>query len=191
MMAIALDQTGSGPAAVIGLGCHVSPVKALERAMLEICQVHPGEALRYREKPPNKRLTCAEDVKSLEDHSAWVSAPERLCEFSFLIENGRIEHIEELVDYSTGNVADDLKYCVTALQRIGCRVLYVDLSTSDVEGYGIHVVRSIAIGLQPMHFGWGEERLGGKRLFELPQKLGFASLPLTERDLNLCPHPLA
>jgi ribosomal protein S12 methylthiotransferase accessory factor len=191
MMAVALDRTASGPAAVVGLGCHASPVKALTRAMLEICQVRPGEALRYREQPPGKRLKRAEDIKSLEDHSAWASMPEHLDEFSFLLENGRMRRLEDLPDYSTGNLKRDLDQCAGSLQRCGSRVLYVDLSTSDIVDYEIRVARAIATGLQPIHFGWGEERLGGRRLFELPHKLGFASAPLTESDLNPCPHPLA
>ncbi len=191
MLAIALDKTGSGPAAVVGLGCHASPVKALARAMLEICQVRPGEVRRYREQPPGKRLKRVEDIKSLEDHSAWASMPEHLDEFSFLLENGRTQRLEDLPDYSTGNPKCDLDHCVDTLQRCACQILYVDLSTSDVVDYGIHVARAVAIGLQPIHFGWGEERLGGRRLLELPHKLGFASAPLTESDLNPCPHPLA
>ncbi len=191
IMAIALDHTGKGPAAVVGLGCHASPRKALRRAILEICQVHPGEARRYREQPPQERLKKAEDVKSLEDHSAWVTVPERLGEFSFLLDNGRIERIEDLPDYSTGDLQQDLAQCVASLQEAGCRVLYADLSTPDVLDYGLRVARGIATGLQPIHFGWGEERLGGTRLFELPQKLGFANARLKEEDLNPCPHPLA
>jgi ribosomal protein S12 methylthiotransferase accessory factor len=191
MLAIALDQTGSGPAAVVGLGCHASPAKALERSMLEICQVHPGEARRYREEAPGNRLKSAEDVKTLEDHSAWASMPEQLSEFSFLINDGNVLRLEELPDYSTGNIESDLEQCVGTLRRSGSRVLYVDLTTSDVVDYGIHVARGIATNLQPIHFGWGEERLGGRRLFELPHKLGFAPAVLAESDLNPCPHPLA
>jgi ribosomal protein S12 methylthiotransferase accessory factor len=159
--------------------------------MLEICQVHPGEARRYRERPPGERLKRLEDIKGLEDHSAWASLPERLGDFSFLIDSRRTERLEDLPDYSTGNTSLDLEHCIGTLQRAGSRVLYVDLTTSDVTGYGIHVARGLATGLQPIHFGWGEERLGGTRLFELPRKLGFASTILSESDLNPCPHPLA
>jgi len=191
MMAVALDRTGHGPAIVVGLGCHACPEDALTRAMLEICQVHPGEARRYRERPPGERLKRPEDIKGLEDHSAWASLPERLGDFSFLIDSRRTERLEDLPDYSTGNTSLDLEHCIGTLQRAGSRVLYVDLTTSDVAGYGIHVARGLATGLQPIHFGWGEERLGGTRLFELPRKLGFASTILSESDLNPCPHPLA
>ena len=191
MMAVALDETGRGPAIVVGLGCHASPEHALTRAMLEICQVHPGEARRYRERLPGERLKRPEDIKGLEDHSAWASMPEQLGEFSFLIENRRTKRLENLPDYSTGNTQGDLEHCVGTLRRAGSRVFYVDLTTSDVTGYGIRVARALATGLQPIHFGWGEERLGGARLFELPHRLGFASATLPESDLNPCPHPLA
>jgi ribosomal protein S12 methylthiotransferase accessory factor len=80
---------------------------------------------------------------------------------------------------------------VEALTGAGCRVAYVDLTTDDVAPYGIRVVRTIATGLQPIHFGHGEERLGGRRLFEVPRALGHATASRTEADLNPCPHPLA
>ena len=77
------------------------------------------------------------------------------------------------------------------MTRRGYRVAYAELTTSDVAPYGIHVARAIATGLQPIHFGWGEERFGGRRLFELPYQLGFAPAVRTETDLNPCPHPMA
>jgi ribosomal protein S12 methylthiotransferase accessory factor len=70
-------------------------------------------------------------------------------------------------------------------------VLYVDLTTPDVKDYGLHVVRVLATGLQPIHFGFGEERLGGRRLFEVPQRMGYTAEPRDVSDLNPCPHPLA
>jgi ribosomal protein S12 methylthiotransferase accessory factor len=45
--------------------------------------------------------------------------------------------------------------------------------------------------MQPIHFGHSSARLGGRRLFELPVKLGLLSRPRTEDELNPCPHPLA
>jgi ribosomal protein S12 methylthiotransferase accessory factor len=55
----------------------------------------------------------------------------------------------------------------------------------------VHVVRVIVPELQPVHFGHGLERLGGDRLFTLPQRLGFGDGRRSESDLNPCPHPLA
>jgi ribosomal protein S12 methylthiotransferase accessory factor len=191
MMAVALDKTGGGPGALVSLGCHLDPRRAVVKALLEMCQVHPGELRRYRDNPPAGRLKSYEDVKTLEDHSAFTGLPERIAEFSFLLENGVTQAIDALPNRSRDDVKADLDTCVQALTRAGCRVLYSDLTTPDVAEYGLRVVRTIATGLQPMHFGFGEDRLGGCRLYEVPRLLGIAPETRTERDLNPCPHPLA
>jgi ribosomal protein S12 methylthiotransferase accessory factor len=191
MMGVALDKTGTGPAVVTGLGCHLNPSVALTKAVLEVCQVHPGEVQRYHREPPAMRLKSYEDVHTLEDHSAFLSIPERLGEFSFLLGNGRRQSLSELKDNSQGSVEADLDFCVSHLVEAGCRVLYADLTTPDVVDYGLSVVRTFATGLQPMHFGYGEERLGGKRLFEIARILGYATETRGESELNPCPHPLA
>jgi ribosomal protein S12 methylthiotransferase accessory factor len=189
MMAVAIDRTGSGPGVLVGLGCHLDPGTALLKSLLEICQVRPAEVRRYRENPPAKRLKRYQDVKTPEDHSAYLTVPERLGEFAFLLENGCNQSISDLPDYSTGNLKSDLGRCVEILREAGCRVGYADVTTPDLAGYRIRVVRTLASGLQPIHFGYAEERLGGRRLFELPKRLGFAPNVLTEADLNPCPHP--
>lgn len=191
MMCIALDTRGEGPSAMVGLGCNLDPNIALIKSVFEICQMHPGELQRFKKDRPDQKLKRYEDVVTLFDHSAFHMLPERRSEFGFLLENGRRQSIADLPNLSEGNVEADLNRCVSSLTAAGCRVAYAELTTSDIVPFGAHVVRSIATGLQPMHFGFGEERLGGSRMFEVPQKLGLATEIRTEKDLNPCPHPLA
>jgi len=191
MMAIALDRTGQGPAGLVGLGCHLDPRVAVLKSLFEICQIHPGEVHRFKDKPASERLKSYEDVHTLNDHSAFLMDPERIGEFAFLLENGRRQTIEDLPSLSQGNLEVDLSTCVNSLVAAGCRVAYADLTTPDIVDFGLRVVRTIATGLQPMHFGFGEERLGGRRLFEVPLTLGHAAEIRSEKDLNPCPHPLA
>jgi ribosomal protein S12 methylthiotransferase accessory factor len=191
MMAIGLDMKGQGPAAMVGLGCNLDPRVALLKSLLEVCQMHPGEVQRFKNDPPGKRLKSYEDVLTLNDHSAFLMLPERLGEFSFLLENGRHQLIGDLPNLARGSVEVDLDTCVNSLVKAGCRVAYADLTTPDIVDFGVRVVRTIATGLQPMHFGFGEERLGGRRLFEVPRALGHGAEIRTEKDLNPCPHPLA
>jgi ribosomal protein S12 methylthiotransferase accessory factor len=191
MLAAALDQTGSGPAAVVGLGCDASPSRALRKAVFEICQIHSGEVRRYCEEAPRERLKRPGDVRTLLDHSAWFTIHEHMDGLSFLLENGRSEQLNDLPDYRAAGLAQEVENCVASLRKAGSTPFYVDLTTPDIREYGLRVVRAIATGLQPMHFGYGEERLGGRRLFELPQKLGLAKEHLSEQDLNPYPHPLA
>jgi ribosomal protein S12 methylthiotransferase accessory factor len=191
MMAVALDSDPERPATLIGMGCHLDPAVALEKAVFELCQARPSESSRYREKPPQSRLKTYEDVRSLEDHPAFLSLPERRGEFEFLWAKAERARIEDLPGRSAGETNRDLERVVRGLSERGHRVVYADLTTADVAPSGIRVVRTLATGLQPIHFGYGQERLGGKRLFELPQMLGYAVGRRTEADLNPCPHPLA
>ena len=191
MMAIALDRTGDGPAALVGLGCHLDPGVAVLKASMEICQLRPGHVQRYRESPPGDRLKQYSDVRSMDDHGLFLAIPEHLEELDFLLSNGRREKLADLPARASTSAPADLERCAAALGEAGCQPVFVDVTTEDVAEYGLTVVRTLATGLQPMHFGHGLERLGGSRLFELPCRLGLASRPSTEADLNPCPHPLA
>ncbi len=190
MMAMTVDRSGGGPAVVVGLGCHLNPSVALKKALMEVCQVRPSESLKFAKDPPWKRLKVYRDVKSLDDHAGFAAIPGNLPEFNFLLNSGRSKPIESLPNGSVGEVKADLAQCVNLLRAADCRVAYVDLTTPDIAPYGMFVVRAIATGLQPMHFGVGEERLGGRRLFETAAKLGYSTGIRTEDDLNPCPHPL-
>ncbi len=191
VMAVAFDSDPRRPATLAGMGCHLDPALALEKAVFELCQARPSESKRYRDHPPGPRLQRYQDVQTLEDHPAFLALPERRGEFEFLWSRSERARLHDLPNPSAGDVERDLETCVRALSERGHRVVYADLTTPDVAPFGIHVVRTLATGLQPIHFGWGQERLGGRRLFELPHQLGLAPGPHSEADLNPCPHPLA
>ena len=188
LMGVAIDRTSHGPSAVVGLGCDLDPGAALRKALLEVCQGRAGETWRMRHRAAGVR--AYEDVRKIEDHSALFAEPERLGELAFLLETPRRRRVDELPDLATGDVAADLAATVARLERVGSRVASVDLTTPDVRALGIHVVRAVATGLQPIHFGFRQERLGGRRLFEAPRAMGHGVHVRTARDLNPCPHPL-
>jgi ribosomal protein S12 methylthiotransferase accessory factor len=154
----------------------LNPAVALKKALMEVCQVRPSQSIKFAKTPPAERLKVYGDVKTLEDHASFAGNPANLHEFDFLWHSGRSRRIEEMPDGAAGDEKADLTHVVGRLRAADCRVAYVDLTTPDVAPYGVHVVRTIATGLQPIHFGTGEERLGGRRL--------------VEAHLNPCPHPL-
>jgi ribosomal protein S12 methylthiotransferase accessory factor len=191
MMTVAFDDRPGRPAAVVGMGCHPDPNVAVLKSVYELCQARPAETRRFIDRPPAGRLQRYEDVRSLDDHSAFVTLPERRSEFEFLWARGARIRLETLPNPSAGDAGSDLIFCTTALSKLGLRVAYVDLTTPDITDYGIFAVRVLVTDLQPIHFGHGQERLGGRRLYELPHRLGFAPAARTVRDLNPCPHPMA
>jgi ribosomal protein S12 methylthiotransferase accessory factor len=192
MMAVVVDKSGVGPAVVVGLGCHLDPQVALTRAVLEVCQTHASEQARRRSRPPGAVDPVAyPEVENLEDHAAFAAGVAHLGEFAFLFDHGRRRVPDEMPNAATGSIESDLAHCVAVLRAAGSRVAFADLTTPDVRPLGLHVVRAVATGLQPIHFGFGQERLGGRRLYEVPRRLGHAVADRTESELNPCPHPLA
>lgn len=191
VLALAMDEDPERPARVIGMGCDLDPAAAVERAVFELCQARPSEYGRFREAPPAGRLLGYADVKQLDDHPAFLSLPENVHEYDFLGSSGERRPLADLASRSTPSVAGNLETCVAGLVAAGSRVAYVDLTMPDVRSAGYVVVRTVASGLQPIHFGYGEERLGGERLYEAARRLGFAAGRRGVEDLNFCPHPLA
>jgi ribosomal protein S12 methylthiotransferase accessory factor len=191
VMAVAVDHSGALPAAVVGLGCDLDPVSALDRAVMEIVQVRTGLVPHFRQHPPPSPLERYEDVRSLEDHAAFAANPANLHELAFLLTGDSRVHLADLADDSRGSVEDDLALCVERLDAAGAKVAFVDLTMPDLEAFPVRIVRALASGLQPIHFGFGQERLGGRRPFDVPRLLAKADRALTEADLNPCPHPLA
>ena len=189
VMGIAVDRSGALPAASVGLGCNLRPEVALDRALMEVVQVRSGFLPRYRREPPTVR--AYEDVHTVEDHAALAARPEQLGELDFLLDAPSARSLADIPARGSDDVADELDICRTHLEAAGCTVAYVDLTLPDLEPFDIRIVRAIATGLQPIHFGVAEERLGGRRLYSVPRLIGACPDDTSEDDLNPCPHPLA
>jgi ribosomal protein S12 methylthiotransferase accessory factor len=181
-IAIGVDRTGRSdrPAAVVGLGADLDPVRACRKAALEVGQVRP--ALRARLRDPAVRTRLAElvadpsAVRELEDHDLLYADP------------GQLIHLDHWLSAPIGDLPPakvpesagaQLALVVEGLAAVGIEACYVNLTPPDLGGLGFSTVRVHAPGLQPIHFGAAEARLGGPRLAQLGT------------PLNLIPHPLA
>ncbi len=187
VMALALAQDPSEPAAVVGLGCHPDPRQAALRASFEIAQVRPGQTRRAAH---DQALTAA-DVRHIEHHAAYFAQHETRPALDFLVQSPARRRLADMPGRVGADAQADVDACVAALRRIGSRVLYVELTTPDLADFPIHVVRTLATGVQPIHFGHGMARLGSSRLFDAARRLAPDRPAATEADLNDCPHPLA
>jgi ribosomal protein S12 methylthiotransferase accessory factor len=191
MMAVLLDRSGRSPAALVGLGCYADPRLAFRKAIFEAAQTRPGYVQRFADRGSWENLRTYRDVRSLDDHSSFFASQERLPELAFLLDTRNLVGLADLPCSGAGDTKTELNRVVAALVEAGCQVICADITTSDLQCYPIRVVRAVATGLQPIHFGYGEERLGGTRLFELPMRLGRLANIADESSLNPCPHPLS
>ncbi|WP_165555686.1 TOMM precursor leader peptide-binding protein [Kribbella pittospori] len=183
-VALAIAWSDRTPAAVVGLGAGLDPVAAARSAVLEVGQARP--LLRARLRQPGVRARMAElvatpaKVASLGDHSLLYAAGG----MRFLREAPR----QPWPDAASSGPAD-LAVLIKSLAEVAGDVLVVDVTTPDVAALGVRVVRGLVPGFVPIWFGANQARLGGRRLLEMPGRIGLRPARLDE--LNLDPHPMA
>lgn len=190
----AVDSSGNQPAACVGLSAHPDPEIGIFKSILEVGQIRPSLRREMKKLNYDDNLTRLFDfcnVKTIQDHELLYTSPKMLGAFDFLHKNDRFIGINEIT--SSTEEHDEkkmLEKILVNMKNAGYDVIAVDLTTPDIEQFGLSAVRVIVPEFQPMHFGQNEIRLGGKRLYSLPCKLGFSDKDLEIKDLNPFPHPL-
>jgi ribosomal protein S12 methylthiotransferase accessory factor len=191
VMGVAFQDGGfGGPAATVGLGADLDPAAAARKAVLEVGQVRPAlrERVRGRDRARVAELVADPGtVSTMEDHSLLYADPAMLGAFDFLA--GTPAEWDELARPNADDGALDL--LLDHFAAVGQEVVYVNLTAPELEPLGLYAVRAVLPGFQPIWFGWQERRLAGRRLYELPQRLGLRDAPADPADLNPLPHPLA
>ncbi len=186
-LAITLRRDGKYPALVIGAGCSFHAGEALDKAFYELLG-----AVRWHLMDPNWKLTEPmepDQVRSLNDHHLAYSHPAWLSRAEFLW-SGPSQRFEDISGCALDGAlpGEQLASAVDLLRRHNLEFIAVDLTTPDVAATGIRVVRAVVPGLQPIGFGRHAARLGGRRLYEAPCRMGYRSEPLSEQELNRDPH---
>lgn len=191
VMAVADDPYNGGVFRMVGLGCDINPVAAVDKAMFELCQLRPGMMSRMHANDYKTRLTSYDAVRTIDDHPLFHAIPEHSSEFDFLTQTGAKCDLDDLAGPDTTSYEDAVALISKTAAETGARMAYADITAPDIAPLGPRVVRVIITGLQPIHFGAGQARLGGARLYEAPVKWGFHATSVGEPSLNQCPHPLA
>ncbi len=182
----------SGPSIVVGLGADFDPVIAARGALLEIGQVRP--ALKQRMRNPKTRerleelLSNPASVNSLDDHNLLYASKKMVSAFDFLFQRP-VEHFEWQT--SVLDKKENLQILVEFLRQKQSDLIYYNLTPPDMEKLGLYTARVMIPDMQPIHFGEKNIRLGGSRLYHLPQQLGLKKEVTTVNELNRNPHPLA
>lgn len=190
ILVVLVSESGSPPFTVLGLGTDLDPrralVLALEEALLSLCGMTRSVARRrgYRSEPDYR------DVVTLELHGlAHALDPLLRPGVEFLTKATESVALDDLSDRSSASALANLRTVVDHLEAAGLDVVAVDLTTADIDDVGLKVVRAVVPGLQPLDNDHTRRYLGGRRLYEVPRKLGLVDRPIRRQDLNPDPHP--
>ncbi len=155
---------------VIGLGAHLDPQVALVRSLTEVNQFlpavmnqNPDGSTRYW-FPDREAIEWWQQAK-LADHPYLAPDPEK-----------RARKPEDYPRAAEEDIFREINHCRALLEKAGLEVLAMDMSQPDIE---LAVAKVIVPGLN--HY-W--RRLGGRRMAEVPVKMGWLAEPLPEESMN-------
>ncbi len=188
VLAVLRNRHADHAALVVAAATSLKPAEAVSNALEELAHTR-----RYVHQiwNPTDPIAVDDDFAAVVDQRAHLKlyadhANFHLAEFLFS-SKARVE-FDALPDLSTTNPAADLELLATRIEEVGHRVLIADLTSADVRDPGLAVTRVIIPGFHPLFMGHRTRALGGRRLWEVPQKLGYPGLDPSIGD-NPAPHP--
>ena len=171
VVALSRALDGDAERILMGLGCHLDPNIAVQRALAEMNQM-----LGIAE------ANLGDDHNGLNDREtvAWLKTA--------TIENQSYlrpdpcslpRRIEELSRLHSGDLLTDIQYCCSCVEAKGYEVLVLDQTREHIR---LPVVKVVVPGLR--HF-WA--RFAPGRLYDVPVRMGWLTESLKEEELNPIP----
>jgi ribosomal protein S12 methylthiotransferase accessory factor len=160
----------------------------LQRELAQFTYPHMIDPSHYR----TAITSCLEPdrVATFPDHLAFYQRRDKQALADFLVSSPLARRFGE-GDFHPpfADVRAEIDELVRRLGRCGYDVLVVDCTPPLLERLGLWAVKVLIPGLQPLNAGHRARVLGGRRVLELPRRLGTASEDLTITQLNPWPHP--
>jgi len=152
---------------IAGYGAHFDPKIAVSRALTELNQIGCHLPERY----PNE----SESALNYWFHTATIANQPYLAPN----DDRPLKHYNDYPQQWSDDIQQDVDHCVEVARQAGLEMLVLNQTRPDI---GLPVVKVIVPGLR--HF-WS--RFGAGRLYEVPVKLGWLPVALTEADMNSMP----
>jgi ribosomal protein S12 methylthiotransferase accessory factor len=155
--------------------------KAAVGALAELaqCLLWAGSLIDNQKRLPDPSI---EELSRIEEHVLWPLRPSTRAIFEFALSSPKSVRFEEEPESYATDVLDAIERCVRFIAGQGLEVIVVDVTSPDVLDSGLHVVRAIIPGSQPLFFGSGMHRISDRaRQNEYPDR--------ADMGINLYPHP--
>ena len=190
--AIIIDKTGKGPAFVIGNSAKFDLKTAILGALSEALLIRFSLKNNWEEKK-EKDLGVSENFGQFDRMIYWAR-PENFERLTFMTagENIQLDLVAEgnffqngIEKEKEGYYKERLTELTKELQEKALEACYVEMTEQGTKKLGIRSVQVVIPELQPIHLEEKYPCLGGKRLQEVPKKLGYTPA----ENLNKDPHP--
>jgi ribosomal protein S12 methylthiotransferase accessory factor len=177
------------PALVVAASTSLDPEEAVRKSLEELAHTR-----RYTQQINLRLPRLIVDAPNHENVTGQIGHLNFWCDHQnvphagFLFASKKRLEFDQLPSLATGDARRDLQTIARAVERTGHRALLVDVTTPDVRELGFAVMRAIIPGYHPLALGFAYRSRGGRRLYEVPQKLGHKGIT-REAGENPLPHP--
>ena len=158
-------------------------LEAAKKTALELCQSVPYYRYLLRD---DRDYSKYENIKTFEDHSIfYVTRPDLWENFDHWLTKE-----ETVVVPVEPDISDDEKL-VDITQRfkeMGYPLLARESTTNDLDISGFSLVRAVCPHLIHLNGTYGQYYWGGKRLYEVPLRMGY-EIDSRYENINRLPHP--
>jgi ribosomal protein S12 methylthiotransferase accessory factor len=185
---VLIDERSSVPMISVGGAASLDASRARLKAMVEAAQTREWAKVLPREQLGTLREDYTQ-VRTFEDHVALYAHGDMRSAIKFLVDGPTVPPRRSNVAAPISSVSGALTVARESFRAADLDAIVVDLTTPDVAQCGYVVVKVVIPGLQPLDADYRQRFLGGKRLYELPGRMGLANPPTTPAELNPDPHP--
>lgn len=188
-LCLLVDDRRTPPMIAAGGAAGLDPVAAAAKAMTEAVQTREWAKFLGRNGAVFDFSSDFSDIRDFEDHVALYAYGDLAHALDFLVSQECVPDDQGWKSLATGDVKRDLEITLGILRDAGIRVATMDLTTDDVAATGLRVARAVLPDLQPLDADYRHRFFGGRRLYEVPVRLGYRDNPLRIEEMNPYPHP--
>ena len=169
---------GGRPGAVFASCAKPSAQRAAAGALAELAQCLMWAA-SLQEAGQTLPDPATDPMSRIEDHVLWPLREDAEPAYGFVFSSTDRVGLDACSETGDEDVLSCIEACVALLAAQGLETVVVDVTSPDIEECGLHVVRAVIPGAQPLFFGAGLQRLSTRGRRGIPH----GTLP------NLHPHP--
>jgi len=182
-----LKFENEGPAFALAASTDLSPENAVRKALEELAHTY-RYCSRVMGYPELEEEPGFDNIKTQAQHLQFHANSKNLGASNFLFDSDERKDFDEIKDLSSGDDKKDLSSLVNKINKMGYQCIGIDLTTADIEQTGLSITRSVIPGFNPLFMGHSLRSLDGKRLWSVPQKMGYKGISKETGD-NSFPHP--
>lgn len=188
-LSLLIDRSGVGPAVSAGLKSGLDPHNVALGSIEESWHSRPWIRSALEKGPNLDEITRrANSLFDLKERGLFWVRPEMIKYIKPWIDRNKKIKFSELPDFSRENDSDNLQYIVKHLWEHKYEIYWADITCPEAKKHGFIVIKAIIPSLHPLYLDESYPYYGGRRLYEVPVKLGFVAKPKKESELERRPH---